>query len=96
VKKAADKLASFVAKNGRQFENVTRQKNPGDTPFRFLFDTKGAEYKYYEYRLAQEEKALSSEFHGATTAHTGIVLLVLCGYFERDCLAKASCSVGMN
>lgn len=71
VKKAADKLASFVAKNGRQFENVTRQKNPGDTPFRFLFDTKGAEYKYYEYRLAQEEKALSSEFHGATTAHTG-------------------------
>ncbi|CAN4110406.1 unnamed protein product [Withania somnifera] len=26
VKKVADKLASFVAKNGRQFENVTRQK----------------------------------------------------------------------
>eukprot|EP00256_Glycine_max_P045819 XP_006598254.1 SURP and G-patch domain-containing protein 1-like protein isoform X2 [Glycine max] len=58
VKKVADKLASFVAKNGRQFEDVTRQKNPGDTPFKFLFDERCAEYKYYEYRLAQEENAL--------------------------------------
>ncbi|ESW21046.1 hypothetical protein PHAVU_005G036800 [Phaseolus vulgaris] len=59
VKKVADKLASFVAKNGRQFEDVTRQKNPGDTPFKFLFDERCAEYKYYEYQLAQEEKALA-------------------------------------
>lgn len=36
VRKVADKLASFVAKNGRQFENITRQKNPGDTPFRYF------------------------------------------------------------
>ncbi|XP_043690489.1 SURP and G-patch domain-containing protein 1-like protein isoform X2 [Telopea speciosissima] len=34
VKKVADKLASFVAKNGRQFEHITRQRNPGDTPFK--------------------------------------------------------------
>ncbi|KAK7283863.1 hypothetical protein RIF29_13611 [Crotalaria pallida] len=59
VKKVADKLASFVAKNGRQFEDVTRQKNPGDTPFKFLFDEKCADYKYYEHRLAEEEKALA-------------------------------------
>ncbi|XP_020226081.1 SURP and G-patch domain-containing protein 1-like protein isoform X1 [Cajanus cajan] len=59
VKKVADKLASFVAKNGRQFEDVTRQKNPGDTPFKFLFDERCAEYKYYEYQLAEEEKALA-------------------------------------
>ncbi|KAJ4842523.1 hypothetical protein Tsubulata_003862 [Turnera subulata] len=59
VKKVADKLASFVAKNGRQFENVTRQKNPGDTPFKFLFDETCPDFKYYEYRLAEEEKALS-------------------------------------
>ncbi|KAK2407318.1 SURP and G-patch domain-containing protein [Trifolium repens] len=59
VKKVADKLASFVAKNGRPFEDVTRQKNPGDTPFKFLFDVKCSDYKYYEHRLAQEEKALS-------------------------------------
>ncbi|CAA2973801.1 SURP and G-patch domain-containing 1 [Olea europaea subsp. europaea] len=36
VKKVADKLASFVAKRGRQFEHITRQKNPGDTPFKNL------------------------------------------------------------
>jgi hypothetical protein len=47
-----------------------------------LFDIKGAEYKYYEYHLAQEELALSSELHGVKSAHTGIVLPVLCGYFE--------------
>lgn len=37
VKKVADKLASFVAKNGRQFEYITRQRNPGDTPFKYVF-----------------------------------------------------------
>ncbi|XVF22983.1 hypothetical protein REPUB_Repub12eG0218000 [Reevesia pubescens] len=58
VKKVADKLASFVAKNGRQFEHITRQKNPGDTPFKFLFDESCSDYKYYEYQLAEEEKAL--------------------------------------
>ncbi|KAL9247382.1 hypothetical protein vseg_020821 [Gypsophila vaccaria] len=60
VKKAADRLASFAAKNGRQIENITRQKNPGDTPFRFLFDIDCIEYKYYEYRFQEEEKALAS------------------------------------
>ncbi|XP_057496228.1 SURP and G-patch domain-containing protein 1-like protein isoform X2 [Actinidia eriantha] len=58
VKKVADKLASFVAKNGRPFEHITRQKNPGDTPFKFLFDESCADYKYYEYQLREEEKAL--------------------------------------
>ncbi|KAG6543646.1 hypothetical protein Mapa_014829 [Marchantia paleacea] len=61
VKKVADKLASFVAINGRQFENITRQRNPGDTPFRFLFDVNCPDYKYYEYRVAQEGLALTGE-----------------------------------
>ncbi|KAL6863765.1 hypothetical protein ACP4OV_016668 [Aristida adscensionis] len=59
VRQVADKLASFVAKNGRQFENITRQRNPGDTPFKFLFDKNCADYKYYESRLAAEEKLLA-------------------------------------
>ncbi|KAK4769387.1 hypothetical protein SAY86_027537 [Trapa natans] len=59
VKNVADKLATFVAKNGRHFEDVTRQKNPGDTPFKFLFDKMCADYKYYEFRLVEEEKAIS-------------------------------------
>ncbi|XP_038983831.1 SURP and G-patch domain-containing protein 1-like protein [Phoenix dactylifera] len=59
VRKVADKLASFVAKNGRQFEHITCQRNPGDTPFKFLFDSSCPDYKYYEYRLLEEEKALA-------------------------------------
>ncbi|KAJ8638052.1 hypothetical protein MRB53_012319 [Persea americana] len=73
VKKVADKLASFVAKNGKHFEHITRQKNPGDTPFKFLFDVDSADYKYYEYRLIEEEKALaerkdSQASHSVTTS----------------------------
>ncbi|KAH9774435.1 hypothetical protein WN944_020678 [Citrus x changshan-huyou] len=70
VKKVADKLASFVAKNGRQFEHITRQKNPGDTPFKFLFDETCADYKYYEYRLVEEEKSLTETME-VQTSHSG-------------------------
>jgi hypothetical protein len=31
---AAERLAEFVAKNGRSFEDMTRERNPGDTPFK--------------------------------------------------------------
>ncbi|XP_026413052.1 SURP and G-patch domain-containing protein 1-like protein isoform X1 [Papaver somniferum] len=64
VKNVADKLASFVAKNGREFEHVTRQRNPGETPFKFLFDASCADYKYYEYQLIEEEKALAKSRDG--------------------------------
>ncbi|KVH95990.1 G-patch domain-containing protein [Cynara cardunculus var. scolymus] len=70
IKKVAEKLASFVAKNGRQFEHITRQKNPGDTPFKFLFDESSADYKYYEYRLIEEEKALVQSVD-SQLPHTG-------------------------
>lgn len=59
VRQVADKLASFVAKNGRQFEDITRQRNPGDTPFKFLFDKNCPDYKYYETRLAEEERVIA-------------------------------------
>ncbi|KAK4372186.1 hypothetical protein RND71_007570 [Anisodus tanguticus] len=72
VKKVADKLASFVAKNGRQFEHITRQKNPGDTPFKFLFDESCPDYKYYEYRLGEEEKALSQTTDAETSHNVGV------------------------
>ncbi|CAA7019242.1 unnamed protein product [Microthlaspi erraticum] len=74
VKKVADKLANFVAKHGRPFEQITRQKNPGDTPFKFLFDENCADYKYYAFRLSEEEKSISqtkeSGGRTSTTANT--------------------------
>ncbi|KAK3132423.1 hypothetical protein QOZ80_6AG0521230 [Eleusine coracana subsp. coracana] len=74
VRQVADKLACFVAKNGRQFENITRQRNPGDTPFKFLFDKSCSDYKYYEFRLVQEEKVLSQskEAEASKNANTSI------------------------
>lgn len=36
MREVADKLATFVAKNGRQFEHVTRQKNPGVAAFKYV------------------------------------------------------------
>lgn len=36
VKEVADRLANFVAKHGRSIEHITRQKNPGDTPFKYV------------------------------------------------------------
>ncbi|KAM1812107.1 hypothetical protein ACFX12_028669 [Malus domestica] len=71
VKIVADKLASFVAKHGRQFEHITRQKNPGDTPFKFLFDESCSDYKYYEYQLAIEEKALQQTRDSQTSRNGG-------------------------
>ncbi|XP_073129358.1 SURP and G-patch domain-containing protein 1-like protein isoform X3 [Henckelia pumila] len=75
VRKVADKLASFVAKNGRQFEHVTRQKNPGDTPFKFLFDENCSDYKYYLYRLSEEEKALGQSESSTPTASDPIAMM---------------------
>jgi hypothetical protein len=34
VREAADKLAEFVAKNGRKYEVMTRERNPGNTTFK--------------------------------------------------------------
>lgn len=37
VQEAADKLAEYVALNGRPFEDMTRERNPGlKTPFRYM------------------------------------------------------------
>ncbi|KAE8672151.1 SURP and G-patch domain-containing protein 1-like protein [Hibiscus syriacus] len=52
VKNVADKLASFVAKNGRQL-NILLVKKTLETHFHLL------RLQYYAYRLAEEEKALS-------------------------------------
>ncbi|EIE22279.1 hypothetical protein COCSUDRAFT_55975 [Coccomyxa subellipsoidea C-169] len=53
VRKVVEKLAEFVAKNGRNFEDVTRQRNPEDSSFRraFLYHKTSPEYLYYESRV---------------------------------------------
>lgn len=62
VLKVANKLAEYVAKNGRSFEDVAKNRNTEhDSPFRFLLDKSCSEYAYYEWKVAECEKLLAEE-----------------------------------
>lgn len=47
-----DKLAEFVARNGPEFEQMTKTKQQGNPKFSFLFG--GEFYNYYMYRREKE------------------------------------------
>lgn len=48
-----DKLAEFVARNGPEFEAITKQKQQNNPKFEFLY---GGEFaSYYQYRVAAEQ-----------------------------------------
>lgn len=48
-----DKLAKFVARNGPDFEQMTKIKQKGNDKFSFLF---GGEYfNYYQYKVTTEQ-----------------------------------------
>lgn len=36
VKKVIEKLAEFTARNGRSFEDITRERNSEDGPFKYV------------------------------------------------------------
>ncbi|CAG5119503.1 unnamed protein product [Candidula unifasciata] len=52
MKNIIDKLANFVARNGPQFEEMTKQKQKDNPKFAFLFG--GEYYTYYKFRVASE------------------------------------------
>lgn len=48
-----DKLAQFVARNGPEFEQMTKSKQKGNPKFQFLY---GGEYfNYYQYKVTTEQ-----------------------------------------
>jgi calcium homeostasis endoplasmic reticulum protein len=48
-----DKLAQFVARNGHEFENMTKNKQKENPKFAFLH---GGEYfNYYQYKVTTEQ-----------------------------------------
>lgn len=50
-----DKLAEFVARNGPEFEAITKQKQQNNPKFEFLY---GGEFaSYYQYRVAAEQSS---------------------------------------
>ena len=51
-----DKLAQFVARNGPEFEQMTKNKQKGNPKFQFLY---GGEYfNYYQYKVTTEQAGL--------------------------------------
>lgn len=54
VKNIIDKLANFVARNGAEFEKMTKEKQKGNPKFQFLFG--GEHYAYYQFKLSTEQQ----------------------------------------
>lgn len=48
-----DKLAQFVARNGPEFEEMTKNKQKDNPKFSFLFG--GEYYNYYKYKVSSEQ-----------------------------------------
>jgi hypothetical protein len=56
VRNIIDKLANFVARNGPEFEEMTKSKQISNPKFSFLF---GGEYHaYYKWKVAAEQGGL--------------------------------------
>ena len=53
LKNIIDKLANFVARNGPDFENMTKQKQKDNPRFSFLFG--GEHFNYYQYKVTTEQ-----------------------------------------
>jgi calcium homeostasis ER protein len=56
LKNIIDKLANFVARNGPEFEHMTKQKQQNNPKFQFLFS--GEHFNYYQYRVTTEQAVL--------------------------------------
>lgn len=53
LKNIIDKLAQFVARNGPEFEHMTKQKQKDNPKFSFLFG--GEFFNYYQYKVTTEQ-----------------------------------------
>lgn len=51
-----DKLAEFVARNGPEFEAITKAKQQGNPRFSFLYG--GEYYQYYQWRVSTEQASM--------------------------------------
>ncbi|XP_035222086.1 calcium homeostasis endoplasmic reticulum protein-like isoform X2 [Stegodyphus dumicola] len=59
LKNIIDKLAQFVARNGPEFEHMTKQKQKDNPKFSFLFG--GSYFHYYQYRVTTEQAILKQK-----------------------------------
>ncbi|XP_054273893.1 calcium homeostasis endoplasmic reticulum protein-like isoform X2 [Macrosteles quadrilineatus] len=63
LKNIIDKLAKFVARNGPEFEQMTKNKQKGNAKFSFLFG--GEFFNYYQYKVTTEQAILKQKNQNA-------------------------------
>lgn len=51
-----DKLANFVARNGEEFEEMTKQKQIKNPRFAFLTNPSNEYHPYYKWRVMEERR----------------------------------------
>ena len=54
-----DKLAQFVARNGPEFEQMTKNKQRDNPKFQFLYG--GEYYNYYQYKVSEEQTLIKQQ-----------------------------------
>ncbi|XP_053684254.1 calcium homeostasis endoplasmic reticulum protein [Sabethes cyaneus] len=64
-----DKLAEFVARNGPEFELMTKTKQKGNAKFAFLYG--GEYYNYYQYKVATKQQQIMQQQGGHQSALMG-------------------------
>lgn len=73
-----DKLAEFVARNGKEFEQMTRIKQENNPTFAFLYP--GSDYhNYYRYRVEEERRYHSNEGQ-CLNINTAIITLFIINF----------------
>jgi calcium homeostasis endoplasmic reticulum protein len=55
-----DKLAKFVARNGPEFEQMTKNKQIGNSQFSFLYPNSEF-FNYYQFKVMEERRNLSGK-----------------------------------
>lgn len=71
AKNIIDKLAQFVARNGPEFEQMTKEKQQGNAKFGFLFG--GEFFNYYQYRVTSEQ---ASKYENQNSFYINVVFLL--------------------
>ena len=69
IKNIIDKLATFVARNGPEFEQMTKNKQENNPKFSFLFG--GQYYDYYGYKVSIEQQLLRSKGYDGPGQNNG-------------------------
>ncbi|CAG9763907.1 unnamed protein product [Ceutorhynchus assimilis] len=59
LKNIIDKLAQFVARNGPEFEQMTKTKQKGNPKFQFLYG--GEHFNYYQYKVSSEQTVFKQQ-----------------------------------